>query len=68
MLGFASSYSFPAAARLPGSERKDLAILALARSERVSDLAARRGGSRKFKQLIQLPGRLLVLRLPQRID
>ncbi|MDB5404190.1 MAG: hypothetical protein JWQ55_6208 [Rhodopila sp.] len=37
-----------AAARLPESERKDLAILALARSERVSDLAARHGVSRKF--------------------
>jgi hypothetical protein len=37
-----------AAARLPESERKDLAILALARSERVSDLAARHRVSRKF--------------------
>ena len=37
-----------AAARLPGSERKDLAIHALAGSERVSDLAARHGVSRKF--------------------
>jgi len=37
-----------AAARLPGSNRKDLAIQALARSETVSDLAARHGVSRKF--------------------
>jgi hypothetical protein len=37
-----------AAARLPESERKDLAILALARSERVSDLAALHGVNRKF--------------------
>jgi len=37
-----------AAARLPGSDRKDLAIEALARSETVSDLAARHGVSRKF--------------------
>ena len=37
-----------AAARLPGRERKDLAIHALAGSERVSDLAARHGVSRKF--------------------
>jgi len=37
-----------AAARLPESERKDLAIQALARSETVSDLAARHGVSRKF--------------------
>jgi hypothetical protein len=37
-----------AAARLPESERKDLAILALARSATVSDLAARHGVSRKF--------------------
>ncbi len=37
-----------AAARLPGSDRKDLAIQALARSETVSDLAARHGVSRKF--------------------
>ncbi len=37
-----------AAARLPGSERKDLAIHALAGSEKVSDLAARHGVSRKF--------------------
>jgi hypothetical protein len=37
-----------AAARLPGSGRKDLAIQALARSETVSDLAARHGVSRKF--------------------
>jgi len=37
-----------AAARLPESDRKDLAILALARSETVSDLAARLGVSRKF--------------------
>jgi hypothetical protein len=37
-----------AAARLPDSDRKDLAIQALARSETVSDLAARHGVSRKF--------------------
>jgi hypothetical protein len=37
-----------AAARLPGGERKDLAIQALARSETVCDLAARHGVSRKF--------------------
>jgi hypothetical protein len=37
-----------AAARLAETERKDLAILALAGSETVSDLAARRGVSRKF--------------------
>ena len=37
-----------AAARLPGSERKHLAVSALARSAPVSDLAARHGVSRKF--------------------
>ncbi len=37
-----------AAARLPGSDRKDLAIQALGRSETVSDLVARHGVSRKF--------------------
>jgi len=37
-----------AAARLPGGDRKDLAIQALARSETVSGLAARHGVSRKF--------------------
>jgi len=37
-----------AAARLPGNDRKDLAIQALGRSETVSDLAARHGVSRKF--------------------
>jgi len=37
-----------AAARLPESDRKDLAIQALGRSETVSDLAARHGVSRKF--------------------
>ncbi len=37
-----------AAARLPGGDRKDLAVQALARSETVSDLAARHGVSRKF--------------------
>jgi len=37
-----------AAARLPETERKDLAILALAQSETVSDLAARHGVGRKF--------------------
>ena len=36
-----------AAARLPGGDRKDLAIHALARSETVSDLAVRHGVSRK---------------------
>jgi len=37
-----------AAARLPESDRKNLAVQALARSETVSDLAARHGVSRKF--------------------
>jgi hypothetical protein len=37
-----------AAARLPESDRKDLAIQALAGSETVGDLAARHGVSRKF--------------------
>jgi len=37
-----------AAARLPGSDRKELAVQALAGSETVSDLAARHGVSRKF--------------------
>src|SRR3954468_2408679 len=37
-----------AAARLPESDRKNLAIQALAQSETVSDLAARHGVSRKF--------------------
>jgi hypothetical protein len=37
-----------AAARLPGCDRKDLAVQALAGSETVSDLAARHGVSRKF--------------------
>ena len=37
-----------AAARLPGSDRKGLAIQTLARSETVSDLAVRHGVSRKF--------------------
>ena len=37
-----------AAARLPESDRKDSAILALARSAPVSDLAVRHGVSRKF--------------------
>ena len=36
------------AALLAGGDRKDLAIQALARSETVSDLAARHGVSRKF--------------------
>ena len=36
------------AAQLPGGDRKDLAIQALARSETVSDLAARHEVSRKF--------------------
>lgn len=37
-----------AAARLPKSNRRDLAVQALAGSEAVSDLAARHGVSRKF--------------------
>ena len=37
-----------AAARLPGGDRKDLAIQALVQSETVSDLAVRHGVSRKF--------------------
>src|SRR3712207_6254968 len=37
-----------AAATLPGSDRRDLAIQALSGSETVSDLAARHGVSRKF--------------------
>src|SRR3984893_1879918 len=37
-----------AAARLPDNERKDLAILALARSATITDLAIGRGVSRKF--------------------
>jgi hypothetical protein len=37
-----------AAARLPESDRRDLALQALAGSEAVSDLAARHGVSRKF--------------------
>src|SRR3954454_5443786 len=37
-----------AAARLPESDRKNLAIQVLAQSETVSDLAARHGVSRKF--------------------
>ncbi len=37
-----------AAARLPESDRKDLAIQALAQSATISDLAARHGVSRKF--------------------
>jgi hypothetical protein len=36
------------AARLPGSDRRDLAVQALAGSETVTDLAARNGVSRKF--------------------
>ena len=40
--------SIGAAARLPESDRRDLAIEALAGSETVSDLAARHGVSRKF--------------------
>jgi hypothetical protein len=40
--------SVGAAARLPESDRQELAIQALARSEKVSDLAARHGVSRKF--------------------
>jgi hypothetical protein len=37
-----------AAARLPESDRKDLAVQALARSATVSDLSTRHGVSRKF--------------------
>jgi len=37
-----------AAARLPESGRKDLAVQVLAQSATVSDLAARHGVSRKF--------------------
>src|ERR1700759_1112232 len=37
-----------AAARLPESGRKDLAVQALARSATISDLSTRHGGSRKF--------------------
>jgi hypothetical protein len=37
-----------AAARLPESDRKDLAVQVLARSEPISDLAIRHGVSRKF--------------------
>jgi hypothetical protein len=37
-----------AAARLPGNDRKDLAVLALARSATVTDLAVLHGVSRKF--------------------
>jgi len=40
--------SVGAAARLPESDRKELAVQALARSETVSDLATRHGVSRKF--------------------
>jgi transposase-like protein len=40
--------SIGAAARLPESDRRDLAIEALAGSETVSDLAARHGVSRNF--------------------
>ena len=36
------------AARLPESERRDLAVRALARSESIPDLAAEHGVSRKF--------------------
>ena len=36
------------AAMLPESDRKDLAIRALARSATISDLSARHGVSRKF--------------------
>jgi len=37
-----------AAARLPESDRKDLAVQALARSATISDLSSRHGVSRKF--------------------
>jgi hypothetical protein len=40
--------SVGAAARLPESDRKELAVQALARSQTVSDLATRHGVSRKF--------------------
>src|ERR1700722_9150529 len=40
--------SIGAAARLPESDRRDLAVQALAGSETVSNLAARHGVSRKF--------------------
>ena len=40
--------SVGAAARLPESDREELAILALARSEPISDLAVQHGVSRKF--------------------
>src|SRR5271156_3423276 len=40
--------SVGAAARLPARDRGDLAVQALARSEPVSDLAAKHGVSRKF--------------------
>ncbi len=40
--------SVAAAARLPESDRKELAVQALARSATVSDLATRHGVSRKF--------------------
>jgi hypothetical protein len=40
--------SVGAAARLPQSDREELAIQALARAEPVSDLAVRHGVSRKF--------------------
>jgi hypothetical protein len=37
-----------AAATMPGDDRKDVAVQALARSVTVSDLSARHGASRKF--------------------
>src|SRR4051794_15103104 len=46
--GCSMDRSVGAAARLPESDREELAIQALARSETVSDLAARHGLSRKF--------------------
>ena len=46
--GACTSRSAGAAAKLPGSERKKLAVQALAGSEPISELSARLGVSRKF--------------------
>jgi hypothetical protein len=46
--GACMSRSAGAAAKLPGSERKKLAVQALAGSEPISELSARLGVSRKF--------------------
>ena len=46
--GACMSRSAGAAAKLPGSERKKLAVQALAGSETISELSARLGVSRKF--------------------